>query len=393
MYYLNNEANILIGVLDGEVLGSEGTVDFGANAEAKENGYRAWAHFWKGYAYARIGSMYVGGLVLDVAGETNGDFVPREEIIAESNRQFDLAIGFASGFDAIASAVVPDLITADPEAGTPTGASLAATANTMKARNLLVNKRKDAMTAADWQQILSLTASGLNGDNSGAFVLKSDDTTYPNAIWFIFQSSWGPYGWHRVSERLIGDIQDGDERLDRFEFTTNEAGKGISWSTRGRGIQYNSRYRVDNYYATQTGTEPEVKWFFASYEENALMRAEALIETGNAAAGADLIDEVREYQGAGLDAIDDDSAENVAAELYSERRIGLFLRGLPFYDARRYGILTDNPGRSGVTVVQNDNTVNTNASIFYNFLPYWPAPDVELTFNPPSGGFNPGAVN
>ncbi len=393
MYYLNNEANILIGVLDGEVLGSEGTVDFGTNAAAKEQGYRAWAHFWKGYAYARIGSMYVGGLILDVAGETNGDFVSREEIIAESNRQFDLAVGFAGGFDAIADDVVPELIASDPEAGAPTSASLAASANTMKARNLLVNTRKANMSAADWQQILSLTASGLNGSNDGAFVLKSDDTTYPNAIWFVFQAAWGPYGWHRVSERLIDDVQDGDARLGRFEFTTNADGKGISWSTRGRGIQYNSRYRVDDYYATQTATEPEVKWFFTSYEENALMRAEALIATGNPSAGADLIDEVREYQGADLDAISDNSAANVSAQLYSERRIGLFLRGLPFYDARRYGILTDNPGRTGVTVVENDNTVNTNASIYYNFLPYWPAPDVELTFNPPSGGFNPGAVN
>ena len=384
MYYLNNEANILLGVLDGEVLGSTGEVEFSGDAATKEQGYRAWAHFWKGYAYARIGSMYEQGLVLDVAGETNGDYVSRSEIIAESNRQFDLAIQNSGGFDAIAGTIVPDLIAADPEAGVPTGASLAAAANTLKARNLLVNKPTAEMSNGDWQQILSLTESGLTS-NAGTLVLRTDDTTYPNGIWHIFNAAWGPWGWHRVSERLIGDIMDGDPRLNRFQQTAS------SWSTRGRGIQYNSRFRVIDTYATQTSTEPEVKWYFVSYEENQLMRAEAQLNLGNSGAAADLIDEVRSYQGAigdgGLSEIDDSaSSDEIQDMLYSERRIGLFLRGLPFYDARRYGIITSEPGRTGVTVVTNEGEVNTDASIYYNYVPYWPIPDVELTFNPSSSG-------
>ena len=398
MYYLNNSANVLLAVLDGEVLGTQGDVDLGANAEAKERGYRAWAHFWKGYAYARIGSMYTAGLILDEAGQTTGDFVSRAEVIAESNRQFDRAVELSGGFDAVAAVVVPSLIADDPLVGQPTGASLAAAANTMKARNLLVNTRKSEAGADDWQQILDLTSRGLQS-NEGAFILKTDDNTYPNGLFarFVARQAFGPRGWHRVSERLIGDVQEGDARLARFQST------GTSWSTRGRGIQYNSRWTVADVYATLTATEPYVRQFLISWEENALMRAEALLETGNAAAAADLIDEVREAQGAtetvvdeggavvydGLDEIDDDSAENVALQLFSERRIGLFLRGLAFYDARRYGITTEQPGRADVTVIENDGTVNNDASIYYNYVSYWPVPDVELTFNPNTGGGNP----
>jgi hypothetical protein len=194
-----------------------------------------------------------------------------------------------------------------------------------------------------------------------------------------------------VSERLIQDIQPGDNRLSSFEQSTDEDGNPVSWFTRGRGIQYNSSWRVaseGSRYATETSTEDRIKWYFVSFEENQLMRAEALLETGDAAGAAALIDAVREHQNAGLPPVDSSDPDAVWEQLRSERRIGLFLRGLAFYDARRWGVIdpvSEGGGRDGAVVIENDGTVNTDATINYNYLPYWPIPDKELTFNPPSG--------
>lgn len=390
MYFLNNQANLMLEILD------EGSVTFESDADAKERGYRAWAHFWKGYAYARIGSMYEQAVILDVFGETNNDFQPQSAIIAESNRQFDLAIDNASGFDAVASDVVPELLT-DTEVGVPTGASLTQAANTLKARNLLVNTPRADLTQTQWEQIRSLTQNGLE-DNSGTFILRHDDITFPAEVFnrFVPRAAWGPRGWHRVSERLIQDIQPGDARLDEFQQTFDPSGNPETWSTRGRGIQYNSTWRVNSVdaagnpvpsrYASNTATEDPIKWYFVSFEENLLMQAEAELALGNPATAADLIDDVRAYQDAELPDVDPNG--DVFEALRSERRIGLFLRGLAFYDARRWGVLEN--GRSGAVVVENDGTINTDATIQYGYLPYWPVPDEELTFNRPGGGSDPG---
>ena len=387
MYFLNNQANQILEALD------SGDISLTGDAAAKERGYRAWAHFWKGYAYSRIGSMYERGLILDQFGQTEGAFRDRADIIAEANRQFDLAIDLADGFGAVAGQVVPDLML-DSEVSRPTSETFRRAANTLKARNLLVNTRRAAMTQADWQQILDLTAQGLQS-NTGTFVIRSDNVTYPDQLWHIHQAAWGPWGWHRVSERLIQDIQEGDARLANFEQTVDENGTPVSWNTRGRGIQFNSTWRVTtgSRYASQTSTEDEVKWYVTSFEENLLMRAEALLALGQPAEAAALIDQVRQYQNAGLAPVD--PAGDVFEQLRSERRIGLFLRGLAFYDARRWGVLdpvSAGGGRAGAVVVDNSGVRNTNATINYNFLPYWPVPDEELTFNPgtPGGGGDGG---
>jgi hypothetical protein len=363
-------------------------IEFIGDGEAKEQGYRALAHFWKGYAYARIGSMYEQGLVLDVFGATTGNYVPRADILAESNRQLDLAIASAAGLDAIPDAI-PDLMT-DEEVGKPNAASLAAAANTLKARNLLVNTRRADMTPGDWQTIKTLAEAGLQS-NDNTFVIRSDNVTYPDEVWYIPQAAYGQNGWHRASERLIQDIQPGDARSAYFEQTTDEGGAPISWNTRSRGIQYNSSWIISDYYATDAATEETTKWYVVSYEENQLMLAEAELGLGNAAAAAALVDEVRSYQNAGLDPVD--PTGDVFEQIRSERRVGLFLRGLAFYDARRWGVLdpvSQGGGRTGAVVIANDGTVNTNAVMNYNFTAYWPIPDAELDFNKPDGG-EPGA--
>ena len=79
-------------------------------------------------------------------------------------------------------------------------------------------------------------------------------------------------------------------------------------------------------------------------------------------------------------------------EVRRERRIALLFRGTAFYDARRWGVIYDiskGGGRKGCIVVTPDGTLNTNATINYNFLDYWDVPADEFVLNPPAAGSAP----
>jgi hypothetical protein len=127
-----------------------------------------------------------------------------------------------------------------------------------------------------------------------------------------------------------------------------------------------------------------------SYEENELMKAEALINTNQVDLGLARIDAVRNYQGAGLPALSGTGLNLAGAreELRRERRVALPFIRLSFYDVRRFGIinpLAEGGGRTGTVVVApTTGEVNTNATSEYNYLDYWDVPDNELTYNPPA---------
>ena len=57
MYSLINAMNSVLEVVDG--------VSFSGNAASKKATIQAWAHYWKGFAYARIGSIYYAGLIVN----------------------------------------------------------------------------------------------------------------------------------------------------------------------------------------------------------------------------------------------------------------------------------------------------------------------------------------
>jgi hypothetical protein len=129
-----------------------------------------------------------------------------------------------------------------------------------------------------------------------------------------------------------------------------------------------------------------------SYEENELMKAEALIYTGQIPLGLQAIDNVRNYQGAGLPPTIGLTQAQAIAELRSERRVALPFIGLSFYDARRWGRifpLSQGGGRTPAVVVLNNSTVDNGATIEYNYLDYWDVPDNELAYNPPAAGSAP----
>jgi hypothetical protein len=163
----------------------------------------------------------------------------------------------------------------------------------------------------------------------------------------------------------------------------------------GRGFQYGTRYDlklIENGgdYVSALAGRAEVP-VGATYEENALTRAEALIRTGSIEAGLQLIDLVRRYQNAQLPDVAGNGLTLAQAldELYRERRIALFLKNTPFYDYRRFGFACKNCQRTGVVVLGPGGAVNTNATIVYNYMDYWDVPLNELDFNTPSAGSAP----
>ncbi|MBC7720883.1 MAG: RagB/SusD family nutrient uptake outer membrane protein, partial [Pedobacter sp.] len=129
-----------------------------------------------------------------------------------------------------------------------------------------------------------------------------------------------------------------------------------------------------------------------SYEENQLMKAEALINSNQIDAGVAIINAVRTYQGAAISSPTGLSLALAKEELRKERRCALLFRGVAFYDLRRIGMTDDvskGGGRTGCTVLSATGVVNTNATINYNYLSYWDVPQNELDFNAPASGSAP----
>lgn len=401
MYNINNLCNTILSNVD--------LVQYTGDAEIKKSVLKVWAYWWKGFAYSRIGSIYYAGLILDESnGEeisgTNGNYVTKEEIIAEANKNFDLAYAILSSLTVNAdyNTTVQGLIPAFNrvgKGGVLTPAMWQRNINTYKARNILVNTRVNNVTEAQWTEILALTANGIT---SSDYVF----TGRTNATGDFLAPTTGSVSaktagtsTYKISERLIQDFKPGDKR-----FTNNFKVRTSAYiGETSRGNAFFTRWELINRGAAGSGGEAGVikfadqnpggyELFLATtYEENALMRAEALIYTGSVDAGLALIDEVRTAQGAGLAAVTSTglTQDEAKEELRKERRIGLLFRALSFYDARRWGVIdnvTAGGGRAGAVALSRTGVVSTNATINYNYLDYWDVPDNEIVYNPPIAG-------
>jgi len=372
----------------------------GAGAATKKATLQAWAYWWKGFAYGQIGSMYYAGLIQNettAAAKTNGNYVTKEAIIAESNANYDKAITAlggatsASDYTATMTKLVPTFLQKG-KGGALSIAEWTRSINTMKARNILVNTTKAAMTSAQWAQVLALTQAGVRStdliftartDANGSFIESTvaDKTSQTAAT--------GSTNTYKLSERWVQEFRTGDKRKDNNVLTLASVGL---FNT-DRGNAFNTRYTLKNggnslagviTYSNTTAGANEIT-IAASYEENELMKAEALIMTGQIDLGVASIDAVRTYQGAGLAAIGTGKTQAQAyEELRSERRIALAFKGLSFYDARRWEIIAPDKSRTGAVVISSTGAVNTNAKIVYGYLDYWDVPDNELAYNPAS---------
>ncbi len=378
-------------------------VSFTGNSASKVAALKAWAHFWKGFAYSHIGSIYYAGIINNSFAATNGNYVTKEAIITEANAQLDAAIADLGGVTSSGdyNTVIAKLIPSFCQVGKglpPTAAMWIRTINTLKARNILVNKVFSSMTASDWNAILTLTN---NGVQSGDYIFTGRTTAtsdfLPAASGYVaakIQSTSPGGGTYKLSERWVQEFKTGDLRK------TQNVRTGTTWiGNSDRGNAFNTRHTLINggnglsgtyTYASTTAGAFELP-LASTYEENALMKAEALINTGQVNQGLALVDAVRTAMGAGLAAVANTGLTQAQAqeELRRERRIALAFRGLSFYDARRYKIsepVANGGGRTGCVVITTAGGVNTNATIEYGYLDYWDVPDNELAYNPAASG-------
>ena len=397
MYYLNNACSLILETLD--------NVAFTGDAATKKNTLKAWAYFWKGYAYSRIGSIYYAGIIKNESTLKNSLYKSSADIIAEADANYNKAIEALNGITTLAdyNTMIKALIPTQCQTGKGgalTPAMWLHTINTMKARNILVNKRLKDMTATDWNNILALVNNGVSNSDlvftgrsasAGSFLSA---TTGSVAAMTTGDPTSTTY---KISERLIQEYKTGDKRLD------NNFSKVTAYLNQKGGFTFSTRYRlldggnaISGVHVVSSRTVGAYELYIAgTYEENELMKAEANIMLNNIATGLASVDAVRTYQGAGISAVSGVVTDAAAAydELRRERRVSLLFRNVSLYDSRRWGYLDDiatgGTGRTNAVVVSSTGVVNTKATINYNFWDYWDVPEDELALNPPADGSAP----
>jgi hypothetical protein len=407
MYAMINASNLVLEHVDGISL----TPD-------KANTVKAWAYFWRGYAYAQIGTLYYAGLIVDQSATVVNKFVNQAAIIDESNSNLNQALSILGSisnqgeYNAIISALIPGQNQVG--LGQPlSAAQWMRTINTMLARNILlnhlapfVNGNPDAtisnasipaMTAADWQSVITFCNSGIQQGDYVFTGRTSESNSYftptGGSVAGILTAS-NQTTTYKLGERLVQQFKTGDNRLANF--TTSDGtfyGDANTNSTRYSLVDgVDAALSGIPILGTRSAGKLEI-YIGPTYEENQLMLAEANIRTGNIPAGLALIDQVRDYQGAGVAHIGGSglTLSQAMQELTMERLAALALRGLSFYDARRWGwtySIANGGGRYGCTLIFNA-TVYTNATIDYNFMDYWDVPGDEIEKNAPSADSAP----
>jgi len=374
---------------------------------------QAWAYFWKGYAYAQLGSMYYAGLIEDKSATINNKYVDHNAIIAESDKQLKLAQTTLSAISNQGdyTAMISQLIPQQNQTGlgkAPSTAQFIKSINTLLARNILVNRLAPfvngstsasiakasipAASAADWAQIITYANAGI-GQGDYVFTGRSSGTNS------FFSATAGTVAsiaaasnqntTYKVSERLVANFGAGDARLANFSTADGVFyGDANTNTTRYSLVDGAAKGLTVPVLGSRVPGGIEV-YIGPSYEENALMLAEAKIRTGDVAGGVTLINTVRAYQKAGVAALATTiSATQALTELTKERGAALAFRGLSWFDARRWGwtySIANGGGRYGATLIFN-KVVYTNAKINYNFMDYWDVPGDETGKNAPAAG-------
>ncbi|RYF63007.1 MAG: RagB/SusD family nutrient uptake outer membrane protein, partial [Cytophagaceae bacterium] len=194
----------------------------------------------------------------------------------------------------------------------------------------------------------------------------------------------------KISERFMQSFNSGDKRVaNNFNMATTYK-NNYTYTTRYSMVPNGNGLSGVYVYGSKDVGAHEV-YIAGSYEENALMLAEANMRLGNIETGLGFVDAVRTYQGAGVAAVAGTglTLSKALTELTKERRVALFSRGLAFYDNRRWGWTYDiaNGGGSyGNTVVTTAGAINKNVTINYNFMDYWDVPADESVLNTSTSG-------
>ena len=406
MYALNNACNVILGIVP--------TISFSGDATSRANTVKAWCYWWKGYAYAAVGTMYYSGLIVDTSGKTNSNYLVHDSLIARSNYYLNLAASTISGISSAGdyATILGELIPSDFQLGSlgsvPTQAQWVRNINTMLARNILLNHLNPfvngvvnstiktstitPMASADWQSVLSLATSGIqNGDPVFTGSSSATNSVFSPTGGNVAVNTTGPNSGtiFKISERLIQDYNTGDQRLpNNFDTTLEFFDENFTtrWSIDNGGNGISGVAVLGN----KTAGAYQV-YIASSWEENQLMLAEANIMLGNTDLGLSFVDAVRTYQGAGVAAVSGTGLTQAQAltQLTRERRVALVFRGITWYDARRWGWsydVSNGGGSYGNTYLDVNGNKYINTTIDYDFLDYWDVPADESVLNPPGTG-------
>jgi starch-binding outer membrane protein, SusD/RagB family len=355
-------------------------------------------------------------LINDALSETNADFKLHDDIIAESNVNFkkatDLLNAIPAGdgdYTTVLGQLIPSFCQVG-HGGVLTTDMWKRNINTMLARNILVNRLSPfvnnnpsatitgssltPISGADWTSILALAGDGIK---QGDYVFTGRSNDVNNFMTAgggsVSAQSTGPASpaTFKISIRFTQNFKTGDKRFEN-NFITDNYGMVSTFTTNVSQVDGGKHTPGVYVYGNKNVGEYEA-YLAGSYEENELMLAEANIRTGKIAEGLASIDKVRDYMGAGIAHVSGTTTDLVTAlkELTMERRVALVYRGISFYDSRRWGWIYDISKGGGVygQKVLFDGTLNTNATINYNFLDYWDVPADEFDLNPPSAGSAP----
>jgi hypothetical protein len=344
--------------------------------------------------------MYLAGVITNEAGKTNGDFVDHTVIMTEADKILNEclttlnAVTESAEYTAIMQVIVASF---NDNKKVVTPAMWKRQIYSLQARNLMANKKITEMTPANWQQIITLTNQGIQAtDNVFRFGM---DPSGSNDVSLAFYHPYAFIGevqqFSFVSERLVQEFKANDTRRAKgfVPFTVPKVNE------RGRGLQFGTRWNpvfIENGGLYATGDNRGLVPWVCSYEENQLMKAEALIRTSSIEPSLQLVDAVRDYQNSGLAHVAGTglNATQALEEFRRERRVALFLWGTAFYDARRWGVTkpaSQGGGRANAIVMIPGNlltpaqagSVPTPCFMEYNYMDYWDVPQNELDFNTP----------
>ena len=410
MYALNAACNKVLSLVD--------KIPFTGDATAKLNTVKAWCYWWKGYAYGSVGTMYYSGLIQDDPDNlANGNYRLKDSVLIRSNYYYNLAATTLSSITATAdyTSMLGKLIPSFCQVGN--GGILTVdmwkrNINTMLARNILLNKLSPYvngnpaatiakastgnMTTDDWNKVLQLSGAGIKAGDyvfTGRSVAANGFFTASGGTAASLSTGINTSTTFKVGMRYIQNFKTGDKRFSQNFYT------GINYKNNFFGTPYSVKDSLDksitgtNILGSKLVGQYEV-YIAGSYEENALMQAEANIRLGNTDAGLAFIDAVRTYQGSGVTAVTGTGLDLAGAlkELTMERKASLVFRGLSFYDNRRWGWtydISNGGGRYGNMLYTVAGVMNTNVTINYNFMDYWDVPADETALNPPSSGSAP----
>jgi hypothetical protein len=293
----------------------------------------AFAKFMQGVAWGTLAMLYDQVYIIPETEPLSTDFTrqvlesltPYAQARDRALQSFDAAIALGQQHNF----TYPDFPTSRLWFGTMTPVTsqeFVRLANTMAARFLVLNARTPAeRQQVDWQRVLQYTANGLTTDFDAALGAGFRNSSL---MWGVQTGTPGFSSPHRLGYRLIGpaDISGqyqawinapvADRR--RFDIVTPDrriTGVNPDGSPNPRAAGAYTRYR-----ATDTGFNPaDGLYRFSAYQwarnayrfslpdgnytigavtmvyadENRLLRAEALLRTGNPAAAAELINVTR----------------------------------------------------------------------------------------------------